>query len=381
MMQSKRVIHLISTLAPGGCEYMLLLLLPALQRQGWSVTVATLGAGGPLLEKFRASGIEVRTGLFRSFYDLRGLLRLKQLVQEKNAGLVVAHLFYADLLVRVVPSFVFGTKTIPLVHSTYRTPDLWKLRAFERLTAWSLRDCLMVSPAVKATSIGYGLRGSAGYVVPNPVDTELFRRVSPAEKIALRKRYGYHEDAFIVVCVANFINYKRHTDLIDAAALLRTKLPKLELILIGHGPEAERLKERVKMHGIAERVHFPGNYLGERQAVAETLQLSDVFALPSLFEGMCTAIMEAMSSGLPVIASDIEENRVLIPNAGIGRLVPIRDPETLARIISELAQTGPELETMRNQAREQMLQHYSLPVVTNVWSTVYEQLTSPYKTP
>lgn len=374
MNQPKRIIHLIATLAPGGCEYMLLLLLPALKKQGWSVTIATLGPPGPLAEKFQSEGIEVRSRLFRSFFDPLGIFRLRKLIREKDADLVVAHLFYADLLIRLVPSFFLGAKTVPLVHSTYRTPELWKLRLFEKLTAWSLKNCLLVSPAVKTTALGYGLRLAAGYVLPNPVDTTLFHPGSTEEKTSLRKRYGYRTDALIVVCVANFIGYKRQVDLIDAAAILREKLPKLELILIGHGAEEKRLKERVREHGLGERIHFPGNYLGDRQSVAEILRLSDLFALPSLFEGMCTAIMEAMSSGLPVIASDIEENRVLIPDNRYGRLTPIQDPASLSRALYDLSQSGTGIETLQIHAREHMLRNYSLPVITELWSATYDRI-------
>lgn len=377
MPTTKQVVHLLHTLDPGGCEYMLLLLLPALQRQGWKITVITLGPAGPLSTEFRKQGIEIKSNLFRFIGDPAGLWRLKKAMKEKKPDLIIAHLFYADLLVRLLPQSFFEAPAIPLVHSTYQVPRLWKIRLFERLTAWTLKHCLLVSPAVKTTALRYGLREKAARVIPNPVDVEIFHPIIPEEKRLLREHNSYSADAFLITCVANFIDYKRHTDLLEAFSLIAEQFPSLQLILIGKGPEEPHLRQFVHLHHLEARVHFVGNYLGDRKRVAETVQMSDLFILPSLFEGMCTAIMEAMAAGIPVIASDIPENRVLIPDQTFGKLVEVRNPQALAKAITTLLQFPLEREHIGKQGRERMLNQYSLPPIIAQWETLYTQLVDP----
>lgn len=374
-MPTKRILHILHTLSPGGCEYMLLLLLPVLKERGWAVSVVTLGPGGPLKAAFEANGITVTSDFFSAWWDIAGFFRLRRFIQIQNPGLIIGHLFYADLLIRLLPKSFFGVPAVPLIHSTYRAPQLWKLRWFERLTAWSLTHCFLVSPAVYDTAIKYGLRQKVGSIIPNPVDTDLFVPVSANAKTVLRQKYGYPSDAQLITCVANFIDYKRHRDLLEAFFQISHTFPKLELILIGDGQEASTLRASVKDHQLETRVHFVGNYLGKRNSVAETLQLCDLFVLPSLFEGMCTAIMEAMATGIPVIASDIPENRVLIPDTSIGRLVSTQSPKALAQTIRELLVSPDECEAVGQNARTLVLKLYNPERIAQTWETVFTELT------
>lgn len=377
--KSRKVFHLLHTLSPGGCEYMLLLLLPELKARGWEASVITLGAGGPLKNAFEEKGVPVRTSVFRSRWDLLGFFRLRALIRQERPGLVVGHLFYADLLIRIVPQSFLGTRTVSLIHSTYRAKQLWKLRLFERLSAWALRHTLVVSPAVGETALRYGLRKTALHIVPNPVDTTLFSPIALEEKLLLRKKFQYSTEAKIIISVANFIDYKRHIDLLEAFSQLVQEFPKLELILIGNGPEEAKLRTFVQKRDLKSKVRFVGNYLGNRAAVAETLRLSDLFVLPSLFEGMCTAIMEAMAAGLPVVASDIPENRVLIPDVSVGHLVPVRSPKKLAGSIASLLQNPEIRKRIGKKSRTVMLEQYQPSVIAETWERLYDLLTGKKK--
>lgn len=371
MATSKRVVHLLHTLDPGGCEHMLLSLLPHLQKEGWEVHVLTLGKGGTLAPRFKAAGIAVHSQIFRSAYDIVGFARLKKLLQQLSPGLVVAHLLYADALVRVFRGNLFGIPALPVIHSTYNSHGLWKARLFERLTAPLIQKAIAVSPAVKTISIKRGLKEENIFLIPNPINSRQFYPVGTEEKFKLRKTLGISEEATVVTCVANFIDYKRHIDLVEAFKIALQTHPELELCLVGHGKEEPTIRLLIEKERLNKKIHF----LGQRQDVPEILRASDIFVLPSLFEGMSVAIMEAMASGLPVIASDIPENRVLLKEGVTGMLTPVKNPQALATVLTRISRDHTLQEKIGRDAQQFIDTYYSLPVVTTYWEDLYQQLT------
>lgn len=132
--------------------------------------------------------------------------------------------------------------------------------------------------------------------------------------------------------VGTFKRQKGHTYLVDATASVAGRLADLHIVLVGDGELAEVVRARVAALGLNGRVHL----LGTRRDVPDLLAASDSFVLPSLWEGLPVALVEAMASRLPVIATDVSgTSQVMVPGV-TGWIVPPADAEALAGAMVEL---------------------------------------------
>jgi glycosyltransferase involved in cell wall biosynthesis len=158
------------------------------------------------------------------------------------------------------------------------------------------------------------------------------------------ERYRWRDlngrDADRVVCVASLMAKKGHADLVDALALVAERRPGVVLELVGDGPEHERVVRRARERGVSERVSM----LGARSSdeVRATLAGARAFALPSVrlpngrMEGIPVALMEAMASGVPVVATRLSGVPELVQDGVTGLLVEPHDPEALAEALERL---------------------------------------------
>lgn len=142
----------------------------------------------------------------------------------------------------------------------------------------------------------------------------------------------------------------------------------LRLIMIGDGPERQGVQDFLTDAGVAEFSWLPG----ERKDIPELLQGLDCFVLPSKSEGISNTILEAMASGLSVIATKVGGNPELVSNGITGKLVPPEDPEALAAAIIEYAQS-PDLAAKAGKlARQKVEQHFSLDAMIKSYSKLYD---------
>ncbi len=169
---------------------------------------------------------------------------------------------------------------------------------------------------------------------------------------------------FTILCTGTMYEVKGHTYLIEACRLLNEQGVEFVCHLIGDGPDRAMLTEQVAQAGLAERVQFHGQRT--RAEIAEFLQHVDVVAVPSIptssgrREGLPVVLMEAMASGVPVVASNISGIPELVEDGRSGLLVPPRDPQALADAFNCL-RTDPALRQRLGQAgRERVMQRFDL---------------------
>ena len=159
-----------------------------------------------------------------------------------------------------------------------------------------------------------------------------------------------------IVAVGSLIPLKSYDVLIQAVAILAASATDCELLLAGRGAEQPRLAALASQLGIAHRVKF----LGDVEDVAGLLRTADVFVHPAITEGLSNAILEALAEGIPVVACPVGATPEIIENGQNGLLVPVRQPQALARAIGSLlgdaclrqrlGQAG--LELVRDRCRE-----------------------------
>ncbi|PHS74388.1 MAG: sugar transferase [Porticoccus sp.] len=171
----------------------------------------------------------------------------------------------------------------------------------------------------------------------NGVDAEKFLpRQGNAQRGDLTPPGFLPENAVVVGTVGRLAEVKNQQLLIEAVGYLLTKRPilrrTLRLVLVGDGPLKLQLVDRVKQLGISDVVWFSG----DRNDVPVLMQLMDIFILPSLAEGISNTLLEAMASGLPVIATSVGGNVELVEDGVNGRLVPVNNVSAMANAVAEL---------------------------------------------
>lgn len=195
-------------------------------------------------------------------------------------------------------------------------------------------------------------------LLPNPLPMPNV----PAAAGSVRDRKGF-------VTVARLVPQKGIDVLISALELASADAKCWDLTLVGDGPERERLEFQVQQLGLQDRVHF----LGFRRDPQHLLLQSAVFVLPSRFEGMPNALLEAMAAGLAVVVTDASPGPLEVVESEInGLVVPSDDPEALSAALDRLA-ADPLLRERLGASARQTLQQSDWPVVGPIWDSLIDR--------
>ena len=351
----------------GGAERQALLIARSVKQRGWGVTVVTLtGSGGQTANQLQQDGIEVLSlHMRKGVLDPRGWLHFRRLLQERRPDVLHAHLPHATWVAR-------GSRllaTVPLQLDTLHSPVTGSSlrRLAYRFTA-GITDCVTaVSQNVAKSYLDAGLiRQDSLFVIPNCLDTA-FWSPDPRIRSRIREQLGVG-DGFLWVTTGRLEAVKDHGNLLKAFASLGDEA---HLVLMGDGVLAEPLKRAAQKLGVDSRVHL----LGFIDDPRPYLRAADGFAMPSLWEGMPMALLEACACGLPSVASDVPGNNEIVTHAVTGLLVPPKDSSALAAGMLRLMQMQPDERTeMARLARQSVIERYELGRVIDQWLSLYTGL-------
>ena len=203
--------------------------------------------------------------------------------------------------------------------------------------------------------------------IPNGVDTNKFNIY---RKEFTRKKFGFKKEDFIIGIVARLDPIKNHKTLISAFKEIVTIHPNTNLVIVGDGSLRNKLENQTYQLGIKNKVIF----MGERDNVPEILKTFDVFVLPSLNEGMSNTILEAMATGIPVIASNVGGNPELVIDGRTGFLFPTNDVESLVQKIKTYI-LHPELKQKHGyNAHKRVEEKFSLDQMVRRYEELYLEL-------
>ncbi|MFP4475054.1 MAG: glycosyltransferase family 4 protein [Desulfatibacillaceae bacterium] len=172
--------------------------------------------------------------------------------------------------------------------------------------------------------------------------------LSGGDKGRARQLLGIPEESLVVGCVGWLMHVKGPDLLLDAASELCEAEPRARLVFVGDGPMRRRLEARALQHGIGDRIVFAG----WREDVPDILPAFDVLALPSRNEGMGRVLVEAMASGLPVVATRVGGVPDLVVKGETGVLVPPENPQALAKALLHLLRDREAAAAMGQRGRE-----------------------------
>lgn len=316
-----KVAHLIWSLDRGGCETYLLRTLPILKTQNIFSTVFAFKRDGNLLPEFKKAKIKVViVNPFNIFTALR----------VYSPDLVLSYLFYADAMARLVSVFT-KHKVVPFLRCSYNTSQYWPVWIFEKLTSPFVSNYFANSVSIRHQFANFlKISPSKFTVVPNGIDVTKWRAVKKDLKLATT--IGLKRSDTVFISVGNLLAYKGHSFLLNAFRKLSTKNKSVKLIIVGEGPERQNLEHYIQTNQLESKVIL----LGSRSDVPSLLKLADVFVHPTLVEGMSNAILEAMAAGLPVITTNIPENKSMDVNKKSFLYIRPKDSNKLFQALKQM---------------------------------------------
>ncbi|MBV8829852.1 MAG: glycosyltransferase family 4 protein [Acidobacteriaceae bacterium] len=239
------------------------------------------------------------------------------------------------------------------------------------LAAWACR-ILVLNDAMKQEARSVGLPEHLLDWMPNPVDTDRFRPAEPEQRRVLRARFGIAPEQVVILFVGRLAPEKELPVLLSAFHIVANSNPHARLVLIGNGPERSPTEELVRSLNLEPRVTFAG--MQPHSSVSDWLRAADVFTLVSSLEGFSCSLVEAMSTGLPSVVSDISANLQLIEAGSEGFITRLRDVGDLATALLRLVNNAAEREQMGHSARQKVLTRYSIATVTDQYESLIRSL-------
>lgn len=350
-MRQVKVLHIITRFDQGGSAENTFLTVRGLDKKRYDVTLvrglsleskmngAEQRVVGERLAELSRSGVKVFTvpDLVRRvdpLCDLRAFISLWKIIRRVRPTIVHTHTSKAGLLGRLaavlcrVPVIIHT----PHGHIFWGYFTSWKTRFFiflERFFALLTHRIITLTEQEKKDHLDVRIgRKHQFRTIHSGVELEKFSGVR-IDAASMRRALGIPPESFVVGTVGRLIPIKGSDVLIEAAGGITQKRPDTVFVFLGEGELQKQMEGRALQLGIRDRVMF----LGWRPDVASIMSTFDVFAFPSLNEGMGKALVEAMAMGKPVVASNVSGIRDLVVNGENGFLVPPAQPGPLAERI------------------------------------------------
>ncbi|MFO1417855.1 MAG: glycosyltransferase [Methylotetracoccus sp.] len=362
-VRTYRIALIIDSLARAGAQRQVVLLLEGLRAHGHQVLVLALNDDTDPDNRIRIGALADLhiIGKLRLALEL-GPIGLWHRLREWRADLILTMLDVSDVLGRIAGRLYHRG---PIV-SSIRGPNLhkrpwWLL--LDRLTIpWADRVVFNSHSVAAGSRERLGLREEQIRVIANGIEPAL-HIAEPADRMEL----GIPPHARVVLTVGRLYPEKRFDSLLDAFARLPADT---HLLIVGIGILHESLAEQTARLGLTGRVHF----LGRRHDVPALLALSEVFVLPSAWEGMPNVIMEAMAAGCPIVATRIDGTLELLPDPSFGWLVDPGQPEQLAGAIGTALEDRAESKARARRALARITDEFGAGRMVQRYEALFDEL-------
>jgi glycosyltransferase involved in cell wall biosynthesis len=375
--QRIKVVHIITGLAIGGTELMLLKLLAAMDREKFACHVISLTNQGVVGDKIQALGISVVTmGMKNGIPDPIGFTRLLSTLKKLQPDVVQTWLYHADLLGGLAAKYlgiknvVWNIRQSNLDKKLNKWHTLATARTCAFLSGWLAKKIICNSQTAALVHQRLGYRKELFQLIGNGFDLEKFQ---PAEhaKAQLCNELKISQRSLLVGIVARFDPQKDHQNFIKAADLVLRTVPTAHFILVGSGVDRKNQMLAVYLEQTTGPDHF--HLLGERHDIPRILAALDIACSSSLGEGFPNAVGEAMACEVPCVVTDAGDSAIIVGPTGV--VVAPGDALALAQgIIGLLQDSASGRLTLGKQARLQIKKNYSLSAIAQEYATLYARL-------
>ncbi len=359
-MNKTRVIHIITSLNFGGAERMLLDLTRGLKEEGYDVSVATVVGGGLMVGDFSEAGVEVKIFRKRGKIGLGVIWQICRYLRRERPAIVHTHLFGGDTWGRIAAILARVPVIISTEHNT-NTDEGGMKRFVKKFLSFFTKKIVAVSGAVKDYSVSVDhIKIKKIEVIQNGIDVSQFANI-PEKKF---------NSPPVIGVIGRLEPQKGHEYLFEALNLIKT-IPWV-LWVVGDGSLKNDLERLAKDLSLRERIIF----LGARRNIPEILSQTDIFVLPSLWEGLGLALLEAAAAGKPVVASRVGGVLEIIEDGKNGILVEAKNVKSLAEGLEHVLLGENEAHEMGRAAREAVVEKFSAGKMVELYKKLYKNIFS-----
>ncbi len=364
LIERPRVLQVVLTLAPGGTERLVLELVKRLDADS-TQAVCCLDEAGAWGLQLQRDGVPLTVaGRQPGFHPGLGS-RIAAAAAAVQATVLHCHQYSPFVYGALARLRRPGLRVIFTEHGRLsdappspkrRMVNPWLARVADRIVS--------VSANLREHMVQEGFPAGRVEVVHNGID--LGPLPSADDRDRARQDLGFGRETIVLGTVARLDPVKDYGTLLAALAQPSLAATGCALVVVGDGPERQRLEAQAKELAVADRVRF----LGHRDDARRWLAAVDVYVNSSISEGVSLTILEAMAAGLPVVATSVGGTpEVVTPDCG--ELVPARDPAALASAVARLASDADRRRTLGHKARERVARQFTIDRMVNTYLDMY----------
>ena len=370
-----KILHLIDSGGLYGAEKMLLSLVAGQVEQGLYPMILSAGepevGEKPLEAEARRLGLPVTTWRMKPGINLREASRIIQWALQEGYDLLHSHGYKFNVLVGIWPARM----RLPLVTTLHgyvhapRFSKMWLYELLDRFMLFRTQAVVLVNEGMKA-ELGRALRGAGRvHVIPNGVDVSNIEACARADLPAEITSF-LQDHSPVVLGVGRLSGEKGFDRLIEAFAVLRKQHVEAGLLIVGEGKLRKELEALVRRHSLERSVLMPGYY----ENVPALMARSSALAIPSRTEGLPITILEAMATGLPIIASAVGAIPKALDHGRGGIVIEELDAQRLAIGLCECFSNTPEANLKAERAIDKVQKDYSSSAMTREYTRIYQKV-------
>lgn len=369
-----KITHVIIGLGIGGAELMLKRLVEGLSgKDDMQHSVISLTDLGPVGEQLQDKGISVIALGMKSPLSLPNtFFKLRREIEKQKPDIIQTWMYHADFLGGLAAKSLGNNNIIWGI----RTTDVTLGRS--KLTVGLRKLCAVLSYSVPkiiicAADAGRKVHEQVGYdsskmtVIPNGFDLDKLKATAEQRK-ALRDECGFTSAEIVIGSIGRFNPIKNQQAFVEAAASVETKHPNAIFLMVGRDNNWDNVElvSWIKQYNLKNKFVL----LGERSDVPICLAAMDIFCLHSKTEGFPNVLGEAMAMGLPCVATDVGDAKVLLGKTG--KIVSLKASAVSTGITELLSLDENSLAELGTQARKRLYDNYSLPKVIEQYNSIYK---------
>jgi glycosyltransferase involved in cell wall biosynthesis len=296
------------------------------------------------------------------------MLRIGRFLRERDIDVAHVHNL-APLLYGGLPARLLGPARPAVIYSEHNQIYRLDARARRRFRGYvKLADVVLaVSQELRSTLVDQLRISRPVRVLHNGIDPAAF---AAADGPRIRRELGCRDGEFLVGTAVVLSEQKGIRYLLDAARIVRATDPALRFLIAGDGPLRAELERQAAALDLRDTVRF----LGFRADVPQFIAALDAYVLPSLWEGLPLALLEAMAGGKPIVATRVGGNPEIVDDGDNGLLVPSRDPSALARAILALRGDVALRERMRRNNLDKFAHRFSVDSMARAHLELYREI-------
>ena len=376
MSNNKRILHFIESGGLYGAERVILNLSQQLQNDtGYEPVVGCIvdspESDSDLFNAAQAAGITAVKIPIPNAKLITAIPKAAKQLRQMQIGLIHSH-GYKPSVFGFMIHLLTGIPIIATCHLWFQpSKGPLKTRVMIRLEKFFYRwfpKIIAVSEPIKDILLASNLPADRVAVIRNGVDVP--PPTTPNELLKLREQLGIGENDFCVLNSARLAPQKAQWVLIQAAAILKTQGEHVKIFIVGEGSLAGELAQQITEVNVADYVSL----LGFRSDINHLLALSNVFALPSIDEGMPMSLLEAAAAQKPIISTLVGDIGKLIKDKETGMVIPTNNPHALAEAIIELKNNPLLTHSIAIQAHAKLIADYSSQAMCASYLPIYNQL-------